>query len=363
MSHIDPLLEPFVQNLESERRLSTHTVAAYRRDLRIFLAFWQQKKGKPLTWEQISDMKTADMRAFLAHGHRQKWARATLQRRLAAIRTWFRFLEKTGRVTHNPAVLVATPKLGTRLPRATSEEDTARMIDAPPPSPCKSHQTNHQTDHQANWVLARDRAILELLYGSGLRISELCQMNRQDIDLANREARVLGKGGKERVVPIGGPCAQAILAYLEARRQAPLGFSVDGEAPHAPLFIGVNMTQKGNRLNPRQIQRLVQKRRRWLNLPESVTPHTLRHAFATHLLQAGADLRAIQEMMGHASLSSTQRYTYLDQAGLARIYDAAHPRARKKIVAPAHPGRAPLGLPSPPGPSPLKSRESSQTDP
>lgn len=315
---INPMLEPFHRNIESERRLSPHTVSAYMRDLHIFLAFWQEKKGTALTIAHIPKIRPAEMRTFLAQGYREKLARATLQRRIAAIRAWFRFLEKSGKIDHNPATLVTTPKLGLRLPRAPSEEETANILDSPPPT-----RKNHP---KADWVLARDKAILELLYSSGIRVSELCQMNQRDINLESREARVLGKGNKERMVPIGGPCATAVADYLQARQQAMPSTHTDD-----PLFIGVNKTQNGNRLNPREVQRLVQKRRRWLNLPEKVTPHALRHAFATHLLQAGADLRSIQEMMGHASLSTTQRYTYLDQAGLARAYDSAHPRAKKNV--------------------------------
>lgn len=328
---IDPLLEPFRRNLESERRLSSHTVAAYMRDLQIFMDFWQEKKGQALTIAQIDTIRPTDMRTFLAQGYRENLARATLQRRIAAIRSWFRFLEKSEQIHHNPATLVTTPKLGLRLPRAPNEEETANILDSPPPP--------RKTSVQVDWVLARDQAILELLYGSGLRISELCQMNLTDINLHSLEARVTGKGGKERIVPIGGPCANALTNYMESRPQTLPSLPSD-----SPLFIGIKGSKQGNRLNPRQIQRLVQKRRRWLNLPEKVTPHSLRHAFATHLLQAGADLRSIQEMLGHSSLSSTQRYTHLDQAGLARAYDSAHPRARKKPLPSTSTKTEPLNL-------------------
>ncbi|MBF0460534.1 MAG: tyrosine recombinase XerC [Magnetococcales bacterium] len=313
-----PLLEPFRRNLQSEQRLSPRTVAAYMHDLAIFMAFWQQHKGTELTIEQIAGMRPTDMRAFLAQAHREKWARATVQRRIAAVRSWFRFLETAGLIDHNPAKWVTTPKLGIRLPRAPSEEETTRLVESPPPVVAESPQPD--------WVAARDRAILELLYGSGLRVSELCQMNRLDINLANREARVLGKGDKERIVPVGSQCATAIADYLQHQAQIMPNPPVDG-----PLFVGSRSTTGADRLNPRQVQRLLQQRRRWLALPEKTTPHALRHAFATHLLQAGADLRSIQEMLGHASLSTTQRYTHLDRARLVRVYDAAHPRAKKGL--------------------------------
>ena len=314
----ESLLDPFRHTMEIERRLSAHTVSAYMRDLRFFLAFWEKQRGTVLTIDQISQLRPEDMRAFLAFGYRKKLAPATLRRQIAAVRAWFRFLEQSGKIDHNPANLVTTPKLGKRLPRAPSEEETVNILESPPPV--------RQSHPQADWVLERDKAILELLYGSGLRVMELCQINRLDIDLENREVRVLGKGDKERIVPIGGPCVAALRVYLQARHSA-----IPNSDPNGPLFIGVNNCSGENRLNPRQIQRLVQNRRRWLNLPEKITPHSLRHAFATHLLQAGADLRSIQELLGHTSLSTTQRYTHLDQAGLARAYDAAHPRAKIKV--------------------------------
>ena len=318
-----PLLEAFRRNLEVERRLSPHTVTAYMHDLTLFNRFWHERQGAPLTPETLGEVRPPHLRAFLALCQRQGEAKTTLQRRMAAIRSWFRFLERNGIARHNPAVLVATPKPGIRLPRAPSEEDTARLLESPPP-PRKDRPP-------PDWVAARDLAILELLYGSGLRISELCGLNRLDVNLREGQARILGKGGKERMVPLGSLSIASLERYLRAREEA----RRSPAAADGPLFIGVRQSAAGadgpdaGRLNPRQVQRLVQARRRWLGLPEKVTPHALRHAFATHLLQAGADLRAIQEMMGHASLSTTQRYTHLDQAGLARIYDAAHPRARK----------------------------------
>ncbi|MBF0371281.1 MAG: tyrosine recombinase XerC [Magnetococcales bacterium] len=311
-----PFAERFRHNLEVERRLSPHTVASYMRDLAEFAGFWSQRHGAPLTEADLTSILPEDLRAFLGKGHRQRLAKTTLGRRIASIRAWFRFLEKEGIVTDNPARLVATPKAGTRLPIAPGEEETIRLVEAPLPVKSRS---------QPEWVMARDMAILELLYSAGLRISELCGMNRFDLDLGNREARVMGKGGKERVVHFGEPATQALALYLKAR---------DLEVPileaNGPLFIGVYETPGDRRLNPRMIQRLVQALRRRLGLPEKVTPHALRHAFATHMLQAGADLRGIQEMLGHASLSTTQRYTHLDVARLARVYDAAHPRAKKK---------------------------------
>lgn len=311
------LFDRFRENLKVERNCSPHTIAAYMRDLNQFADFWHQREGAPLTPETIAHIRPTTLRAFLGEGHREGLSKATMQRRMASIRAWFRFLEQNNMVEKNPAVLVSTPKIGIRLPRAPSEEDTARLIEIPTPGQISRNLPL--------WITARDAAVLELIYGSGLRIGELCALNRLSVNLTTREVRVIGKGDRERLVPLGQHAQRAIERYVQEKAKA-LGTST----PDGPLFIGERDPQQERRLNPRQIQRLVQARRRWLGLPEKITPHAFRHAFATHLLQSGADLRSIQEMLGHASLSTTQRYTHLDQAGLARIYDAAHPRAHRK---------------------------------
>ncbi|MBF0358808.1 MAG: tyrosine recombinase XerC [Magnetococcales bacterium] len=307
----------FTKFCDSMTSKSPHTVAAYRRDLNHFAVYWQDLDGSPLTLSAAQQMLPADIRGFLGLCHRQGLTKTTMQRRIASLRAWFRYLEIQGVVKTNPAALVSTPKSGQRLPRAPSEEDTARLLEFSEPL---------KTD-EPDWVIKRDRAILELLYGSGLRVSEMCGLNLKDINLQENEARVLGKGNKERVVPLGRQSIEAINSYLQSLNRA-----IGAGRPDTPLFIGVQHSANRCRLNPRQAQRLIQARRRWLGLPEKITPHALRHAFATHLLQSGADLRAIQEMLGHASLSTTQKYTHLDRAGLARIYDAAHPRAKRGVA-------------------------------
>nr|CAX83935.1 Tyrosine recombinase XerC subunit [uncultured bacterium] len=311
-----PHAEAFRRHLAVERRLSPNTVSAYLRDLELFGRYWCQRHGGGLTEEQLRQMRPEDLRAFMGMGQREGAAKSTLQRRMASVRAWFRYLEREGLAENNPAALVASPKQAQRLPRAPTEEDTARLIESLPPPGPQSPLTGW-----ARVRLLRDGAILELLYGSGLRIGELCGLDRLDLNLRQAEVRVLGKGGKERLVPLGSMAIQALERYLEARK---------AEAPPpdhlGPVFTG----RQGGRLNPREVQRLVVKLRRRLGLPEKVTPHALRHAFATHLLQAGADLRSIQEMLGHASLTTTQRYTHLDLANLTKIYDAAHPRARRQ---------------------------------
>ncbi|MBF0382957.1 MAG: tyrosine recombinase XerC [Magnetococcales bacterium] len=305
------IFTPFAESMTSK---SPHTIAAYIRDLKHFAIYWHELEGTNLTLQTVDDILPADIRGYMGQCHRQNLSKTTMQRRIASLRSWFRFLEQQGLVKNNPASLVSTPKTGKRLPRAPSEEDTARLLEYK--SPVK------QSD--PDWLLKRDRAILELLYGSGLRINEMCGLNLKDINLREREARVMGKGNKERVVPLGSQSIAALKAYMESLAQ-----KIGPGGADTPLFLGVKQLEKRCRLNPRQVQRLIQERRRWLGLPEKTTPHALRHAFATHLLQAGADLRAIQEMLGHASLSTTQKYTHLDRAGLAKIYDAAHPRAKR----------------------------------
>ncbi|NGZ05428.1 MAG: tyrosine recombinase XerC [Magnetococcales bacterium] len=314
-----PLFEAFLRHLSSERRYSDHTTAAYANDLHRFADFWQQRHRTPLTGQTLSVVRPADLRAFLAREHQEGKSKATLQRRIASLRSWFRFLERNGTIVDNPAATIPTPKSAIRLPRAPSEEETARLLDSPLPA-----EIIAQGRALPTWAILRDRAILELLYGSGLRVGEICALNRQEIDLVNQEVRVHGKGGKERITPLTRPSILAVTRYLAARDQAM------PHAPHPrdPLFIGVNETGGDRRLNPRQIQRLLQGLRRQLGLPEKITPHALRHAFATHLLQAGADLRSIQELLGHAALSTTQRYAHLDVQALSRIYDVSHPHAR-----------------------------------
>ncbi|MBF0282835.1 MAG: tyrosine recombinase XerC [Magnetococcales bacterium] len=305
----------FRRDLAEVRRLSPHTVAAYLRDLHAFADFWEARYHRSMTREDVTSAGPESLRAFLSWSLGQKLAKTTLARRMAAVRAWWRFLERDGVTTHNPAALISPPKLPKRLPRAPAEEPTARLMSAPVILEAERPRPREP------WLELRDLAVLELLYGSGLRVGELCGLNRFDVDGRHGEARVLGKGGKERIVPVGKLAREAIGRYLTAVTQAVPPLSVNG-----PLFLGA----RGERLTPRAVQRLLEAARLRLGLPEGTTPHALRHAFATHLLQAGAGLREIQELLGHASLSTTQRYTHLDFARLAQIYDQAHPRALRK---------------------------------
>ncbi|MBF0613150.1 MAG: tyrosine recombinase XerC [Magnetococcales bacterium] len=305
-----PWLAEFIADMRVVRRLSENTVLAYERDLRFFARYWQSCLGEPPTQNHLAQLKADILKGFFGQEFRAQKSRATLQRRMAAVRAWLNYLEREGHLQINPGRQVATPKSEKRLPRAPNEELTGKLVEG-------KKITLYQ---RPVWLLYRDYAVLELLYSSGMRIGELCGLNDYDLDVASGEARVLGKGDKERIVPVGKPALQAVQHYLTLRNEAWPSLPVSG-----PLFLG----RRGLRLNPREIQRLVKDIRLSLDLPESVTPHALRHAFATHLLQAGADLRAIQEMMGHASLSITQKYTHLDLTHLVKVYDSAHPRAKK----------------------------------
>lgn len=307
-----PMVEAYLAYIAVERRLADNTVQAYRRDLHRFAAYWQKRRGQSMTLAGVRQLSADDLRGFLAGEFRDKMSKATMQRRVAAVRGWLGYLEREGHLPKNPGRLVATPKVESRLPRAPGEEQTGRLVESARP----------MVRQRPHWLLLRDYAILELLYSSGLRVAELCGLDALSVDKASGEARVVGKGSKERIVPVGQPALLAVERYVAARNQA-----LPGVDPLGPLFLGARQ----ERLNPREVQRLVEGIRRSLGLAESLTPHALRHAFATHLLQAGADLRAIQEMMGHASLSSTQIYSHLDLTHLTKVYDAAHPRAKKRV--------------------------------
>jgi integrase/recombinase XerC len=251
-----------------------------------------------------ADVQPAAVRAYLAHLHGERLARVSAQRALAALRTYFRFLCRVREFDVNPAAVVPTPRAPKKLPEVLTAPQLAELLEAMPATP----------------VGRRDRAALELLYGAGLRAAELVGLDLDDVDLSRRLVRVRGKGGKERVVPFGRVAQQALRAYLPERGawRAAAG-SFDDE----PLFVN----QRGGRLTDRSLRRILDAAVRHVALLHRVHPHTLRHAFATHLLEAGMDLRAIQELLGHASLSTTQRYTHLDLAHLMETYSKAHPKA------------------------------------
>jgi integrase/recombinase XerC len=292
--------------LAHEKRQAAATVKAYRTDLQSFLGFCAVHLGEPPDLARLTGLRAADFRAWLAWRHGQGLARTSTARALAALRSFYRYLDRQhGR--HNPALkALRTPRLPRRLPRPLSASQAGDLMEAT------------RGEASLDWLAKRDVALLLLLYGAGLRIGEALTLERAAIgpDPAKlRTLLIIGKGGKQRLVPVLPVIATAIADYLAA---CPYW-----QGPSAPLFLG----KRGRRLQQPIVRRLMQNLRRRLGLPESATPHALRHSFATHLLAGGADLRTIQELLGHASLSTTQGYTGVDGERLMRLYHQAHPRA------------------------------------
>jgi integrase/recombinase XerC len=294
-------LEEFTAYLRDERNLSPHTLRAYEREVALFVEFAAREMGCKEPRQASANV----VRAYLAHLHSRRLARVSTQRALAALRTYFRFLGREGEVDANPAKVVPTPRAPKRLPDVVTVPQLAELLESLP----------------ATSAGRRDRAALELLYAAGLRASELVGLDLDDVDLARRLARVIGKGGKERVVPFGREAENALRLYLPDRAawRAQPSASSGGE----PLFVN----QRGGRLSDRSLRRILNAAVLRIAMAQHLHPHSLRHAFATHLLEAGMDLRAIQELLGHASLSTTQRYTHLDLAHLMETYTKAHPKA------------------------------------
>lgn len=289
--------------LGEERRLSALTLDAYERDTRQFLLFLAGHAGGPAKLSDLSDLRPADLRAFLASRRKGGAGARTLGRGLAGLRSFLRHLEKKGLVNAAGARAIRSPKQGKSLPKPLTASQAVRVT------------SDEGQLAEEPWIAARNAAVLSLLYGSGLRISEALGLTSNDFPAGARTLRVTGKGGKTRIVPLLPASLEAVQAY---RKLCPYV----GD-PERALFRGA----RGGPLQPAIIQREMQKMRSALGLPETATPHALRHSFATHLLSAGGDLRAIQELLGHASLSTTQVYTGVDAARLLDIYERAHPRA------------------------------------
>ncbi|MCK9420371.1 MAG: tyrosine recombinase XerC [Nitrospirae bacterium] len=288
----------FLSYLRNERNVSPHTLRGYLSDLEQLSSFLGKK--------ELSAVDHQTLRRFIAHLMRGEVKKSSIARKLSAIRSFFRYLNREGILTNNPARLVATPRRDKRLPSVLTADDALRLMNSP--------NSKKPEDHAS---MLRDRAVLETLYSTGIRASELIGMNREDIDRNDSLIRIRGKGRKERIVPIGGKAREAIDAYLG-------GHSRDAET--SAVFIGPS----GKRLTARTVQRILENHRKQLGLQQKASPHTLRHSFATHMLESGADLRAIQELLGHASLSTTQRYTHVNLDSLMEVYDKAHPNARKQ---------------------------------
>ncbi len=290
--------------LAHQRGSGANTLDAYARDLRQFCGFLSDHLGAPPGLRDFNALTATDFRAFMAWRRTQGASSRSLSRSLSALRACFRYMERAGHLKNRAVLAVALPRAPRALPRPLTE-DKARAV----------MTGSRDDDGRAAWVGLRDQAVLLLLYGSGLRISEALGLNRRDAPVPPRDVlRVQGKGGQERVVPVLPIAQEAVEQYLDA---CPYPLMSDD-----PLFLGV----RGGRLSPRIVQLVIARLRAALDLPPTATPHALRHSFATHLLGSGADLRAIQELLGHASLSTTQMYTEVDRQALLRIYDMAHPR-------------------------------------
>jgi integrase/recombinase XerC len=298
--------------LRSERRLSGHTLTAYEHDVAEFVAFMTKYLGSTPTLAQLGKLKPAEFRAWLADRAHQGLARTSTARAFSSVRSFFRFLEKRD-LAHNASIgAIQTPKLPRSIPKALSERDMAELLEQPPAA----------TSGRGGWIEQRDTAILLLLYGAGLRIGEALGLSKGTIDSLLDHAQdtlaITGKGNKTRLVPLLPAALEALAAYRDA---CPF---MKALGPGDAFFLGA----RGAPLDPAIVQKRVRDLRRQLGLADSVTPHALRHSFATHLLAAGGDLRTIQELLGHASLSTTQRYTDVDAARLSAVYRAAHPRAK-----------------------------------
>ncbi len=287
-------ISSFIRHLEIERGVSSHTVRAYRKDLEEFSAY---------TRTEPENMDMLDVRGFIADQISKGLSKITISRRLSSIRSFFKFLHREGYIQSNPAKLVSNPKLPKLLPKFLSVDETFSLVEQP---------------EGIGFMPARDRAILELLYSSGLRVSELAGLNMEDLNTKQGLVKAKGKGKKERIVPIGTKAIDAIKSYLIERMLM--------KTREDAVFLN----RLGTRLTDRGVRRIVVKYARASAINGQIGPHTLRHSFASHMLQGGADLRVIQELLGHASLSTTQKYTHLDITHLMDIYDKAHPLAKGK---------------------------------
>lgn len=313
MEQLSGHIRQFLEYLATERNGSPHTIAAYRNDLKQFESFVRAKRGEKAT---INDLDHLLLRLWLAGLSEAGWTKdnkkpsalyhkSSLGRKLAAVRAFCSWLFRKGLLSANPAELIATPKKEQRLPFHLNIDQVTDLVEAP------------QSNAAESAYRLRDQAILELLYSSGLRVSELTGLNIGDLDLADGMVRVMGKGGKERIVPVGSVACGILRAYLAQRKAA---------LPGEPLFLG----SRNRRISRQYVSEIIRRCSSGIEAFRSISPHTLRHTFATHLLEGGGDLRSIQELLGHSSLSTTQKYTHVSLDRLLEVYDKAHPRAHIK---------------------------------
>ncbi|WP_103935001.1 tyrosine-type recombinase/integrase [Bryocella elongata] len=321
---ISDYAERFLAMLRGERGASEHTVRAYSREVRGFVAYLVESLGEDV---EVRSIEHTHIRSYMAVLYDKGLTKASIARALAAIRSWFKWLAKMGVVEANPGALVTTPRLPKHLPRVPSMEDVNGVLDSLEQGSGPRAQGPDGGEADATAWPERDRVIFELLYGCGIRNSELVGLDLVSVRWKDEALRVFGKGRKERMVPLGDAAAEAIRGYLPDRA-ARLERAGKGKLVHeGPLL--VNLRMRGTcRLTTRSVGRIVKRIALSGGLPADVHPHTLRHAFGTHMLEEGADLRAIQEMLGHERLSTTQRYTQLTVTQVQRVYDETHPRAK-----------------------------------
>jgi integrase/recombinase XerC len=319
MSEFVQLAEQFLAMLAHERGASEHTVRAYQRELRNFAAHLETTLGEGAGIRAVEQLH---IRAYLGLLYERGLTKASVARGLAAVRSWFKWLAKEGKVEQNPALLVSTPKLPKHLPRVPSVEEVNRVLDSLE-SPKKDAEDSNEI---AAWP-ERDRVIFELLYGCGIRNSELVALDMSSVRWKDDAMLVRGKGRKERLVPLGDVAAEALRVYLPQRAEKLTAAGKGALLHDGPLI--TNLRMRGDcRLTTRSVGRIVKAIALSRGLPADVHPHTLRHAFGTHMLEEGADLRAIQEMLGHERLSTTQRYTQLTVGQVQHVYEETHPRAK-----------------------------------
>jgi tyrosine recombinase XerC len=320
-------LRQFLEYLRLNRNASAHTIAAYEGDIGQFLAFTSATLGRPAGSLRLEDFDLGAVRTFLAELHRQRQSRASVSRKLSALRAFGRFLRREGWIDSDPASLAVSPKLEQKIPSHLSVGEMERLLEIPDTSEPLGR---------------RDRAILELFYASGLRLSELVGLDLEDVNLSARVVRAMGKGSKERLVPFNQATARCLRTWLadraalraqpgslpraEARSRGAQPARRTQHESREPLFVNF----RGSRLTGRSVQRLVARYVAACSTRFGISPHALRHSFATHLLQRGADLRTIQELLGHVQLSTTQRYTHVNAAQMLEVYRKAHPRAKNE---------------------------------
>jgi integrase/recombinase XerC len=318
----DPHVHEFVRYQEAERNASRHTISGYLTDMLQFARLtWGAEAKPPFAWKTVDKFAA---RKFVIQFQKEQAEATTIGRKLSSLRSFFKFLCRENQVTLNPFAGVLSPKRKKPLPKLLTVQEMARLLEAPSQvaAAALAKESDAAKRRWLEYAVIRDTALLEILYSTGMRISELTGMNESDADLLSGVAKVRGKGKKERLCPLGNPAIKALRTALEKRADLADLFN-KGDAKTLPVFLG----HTGGRLTPRSVERIMKRYLIQANLDPNLSPHALRHSFATHLLDAGADLRSVQELLGHASLSTTQIYTHVTVERLKKVYDETHPRA------------------------------------